>query len=81
MKAKSDTKKYQHWCDECGAGFTTKVGQQYVSSLISIFKLGILTVSGSTQQMQYVAFMLPQQRPLNPKQQHPGLITLMRPHP
>lgn len=29
MKAKSDTKKYQHWCDECGAGFTTKVGQQY----------------------------------------------------
>ncbi|RWA09286.1 hypothetical protein EKO27_g5813 [Xylaria grammica] len=27
MKAKSD--QLQYWCDECGAGFTTKVGQQY----------------------------------------------------
>ncbi|KAI0879383.1 hypothetical protein GGS24DRAFT_495858 [Hypoxylon argillaceum] len=29
MKVKSDAQKYQHWCEECGAGFTTKVGQQY----------------------------------------------------
>ncbi|KAI0101594.1 hypothetical protein GGR51DRAFT_529492 [Nemania sp. FL0031] len=29
MKTNSDAQKYQHWCQECGAGFTTKVGQQY----------------------------------------------------
>ncbi|TGJ88045.1 hypothetical protein E0Z10_g740 [Xylaria hypoxylon] len=27
IKAKSD--QYQFWCEECGAGFATKVGQQY----------------------------------------------------
>ncbi|KAJ8110969.1 hypothetical protein ONZ43_g5736 [Nemania bipapillata] len=65
MKTGTDAHKYQHWCDECGAGFTTKVGQQYPYSTPVRPHSTSIETPGSYQDNPYAHLTLQQKAELD----------------